>query len=321
MSPRLPKVLMTSVVRSTQKGESHGGVYIVDLATGRGEQVLDWNSANICWEGRGGDRGLRGIAFHGDDIYIAASDELFVLDRGFKVKRSFPNRYLRECHEIFLADGRIYLTSTQYDSILEFDIGRQRYTRGHVVEWVGRIVKGPDGQPLKAKALAYRLFDPESSVGPIFADTTHLNSVWVEGRTMYLCGVDIERVLMIDGPVMKPYGVVPFWTHNARPFRGGLLYNSTEKDTVCWTDLAGNVIRQWPVVRQPDDKLVHGDIPKDYARASFARGLCTTEDLVIVGSSPSTVTAYRLDSEEIAASVNLTMDVRNCVHGLALWPW
>lgn len=321
MTARLPNVLVTSVVRSTQKGESHGGVYIVDLEAGSSRQVLDWNDPDICWEGRGGDRGLRGIAFHGDDIYIAASDELFVFDRDFKVKRSFHNRYLRECHEIFLHEGKIYLTSTQYDSILEFDIARQRYTRGFVVEWIGKVVPGPDGQPRKTRAIAYRMFDPESSVGPIFADTTHLNSVWLEGGAMYVCGVELERVLRIEGPVLRPYGVVPVWTHNARPFRGGLLYNSTEKDTVCWTRLDGTPIRSWPVVRQPEEKLQHGDIPKDHARASFGRGLCTTDELVIAGSSPSTVTAYRLDREEVVASVNLSLDVRNCVHGLELWPW
>ncbi len=35
---RLPVVVASSVVRSTLKGESHGGVYMVDLETGAAEQ-------------------------------------------------------------------------------------------------------------------------------------------------------------------------------------------------------------------------------------------------------------------------------------------
>jgi len=65
------------VVRGSQQGESHGGVYLVDFASERAAQVLDWNTMSIDWQGRGWDRGLRGIAFDGEVVYIAASDELF----------------------------------------------------------------------------------------------------------------------------------------------------------------------------------------------------------------------------------------------------
>ena len=75
---RLPKLIATSVVRGSQQGESHGGVFTVDFEAQDGAQHVDWNAADIDWEGRGADRGLRGIAFDGDDIYIAATDELFV---------------------------------------------------------------------------------------------------------------------------------------------------------------------------------------------------------------------------------------------------
>jgi len=317
---RLPSVLVTSVVRSTQKGESHGGVYIVDLQSGRAEQVVDWDRPDIRWDGRGGDRGLRGAAVVGDEVYIAGADEVLVFDRAFTLRRTFRNRYLGECHEIFVDGPTLYLTSTPFDSILELDLPSGRFRRGHIIEWVGRIATGPDGQPQRRRSLGYRVFDPESAAGPEDAETTHINSVWVENGSVFACGVNIERLVVLDGSVLRPYGVVPLWTHNARPFRGGLLYNSTGSDSVCWTELDGRPRRHWPIVHQPADKLLNTDVPQDHARAAFARGLCTTGDLVIVGSSPSTVTAYRLDSDEIVASVNLSMDIRNCVHGLTLWP-
>ena len=34
MTAKLPRIVCSSVVRSVHQGESHGGVYLVDLATG-----------------------------------------------------------------------------------------------------------------------------------------------------------------------------------------------------------------------------------------------------------------------------------------------
>lgn len=90
----VPRLIAASVVRGSQQGERHGGVYTVDFAQQVGALRLDWNTAAIDWEGRGADRGSRGIAFDGDDTYIAASGELLVYDPDFSLLRSFRNRSL-----------------------------------------------------------------------------------------------------------------------------------------------------------------------------------------------------------------------------------
>jgi hypothetical protein len=71
------------------------------------------------------------------------------------------------------------------------------------------------------------------------------------------------------------------------------------------------------------DKLLHaGEDENGIARPGFARGLCVLSDTVVAGgSSPSTVSVYDLKSNERLLSVNLTMDVRNAIHGLAIWPY
>ncbi len=70
----IPPLIATSVVRGSEQGESHGGVYLVDPASQSVHQVLDWNTADIDWSGRGWDRGLRGIEIWNGEVYIAASD-------------------------------------------------------------------------------------------------------------------------------------------------------------------------------------------------------------------------------------------------------
>ena len=93
----------------------------------------------IDWQGRGWDRGLRGIAFDGETVYIAASDELFAYTPDFQLLGSWRNRYLKHCHEICRHERTLFLTSTGFDSILGFDLDAQSFSFGLQVAARGRI--------------------------------------------------------------------------------------------------------------------------------------------------------------------------------------
>mgnify|MGYP007118311764 CR=1 FL=1 len=84
----LTRLIASSVVRGIQQGESHGGVYLVDTQRNSFEQVIDWNTPDIDWQGRGWDRGLRGISFDGAQVFMAASNELFVYSPDFTLLAS-----------------------------------------------------------------------------------------------------------------------------------------------------------------------------------------------------------------------------------------
>ena len=189
-----PRVIVSSVIRSADQGQSHGGVYLVDMSTGDTEQVIDWNTSSIDWEGRGGDRGLRGIAFHADRIYLAASDEIFVYDRGFTQLGSLRNRYLRHCHEIFVSGHRMFVTSTGFDSVLEYDLTTERFTRGALLRY-GEVWKARRrmGRPRPT----FRVFDPETDDGPAPADTSHINNVFSDGTSVYCSGVNMGTLWQI----------------------------------------------------------------------------------------------------------------------------
>ena len=77
------------------------------------------------------------------------------------------------------------------------------------------------------------------------------------------------------------------------------------------------------VPHYPADKLLNREMDSSgIARQGFARGLAVISDsLVAGGSSPSTVSVYDLPRNECVLSVNLTMDVRNAIHGLEVWPY
>jgi hypothetical protein len=307
----LPKVIATSVIRSVSQGQSHGGICLVDLETSEISQVVDWNTTSINWEGRGLDRGLRGIAFFQGNAFIAASDEIFVFDRNFNIVKSFRNTYLKHCHEISIAGTNLFLTSTGFDSVLIFDLTQESFVRGYC---------------LRPSAMTGRLglavFDPEQPGGPLPADTIHINNVVYDETKLIVCGTGLQNLLYIADDKLIPGPPVPRGTHNAFLYHGMVLTNHTEADCIALFDLSGRMLRSVPVPHYAESDLLMANIPKDHARQAFGRGLCVTNEAVIIGgSSPSTITAYNLESEKIIKSVNLTMDVRNSIHGLEIWPF
>ena len=324
---KLPRVITTSVIRSARQGESHGGVYLVDLDSGDIEQVIDWNDRSINWEGRGGDRGLRGIAFHQDKIYLAASDEIFVYDRQFKLIESFTNKYLKRCHEINIANNLLYLTSTELNSVLEFDLTKRLFLRGYAItrdqtkkpNLFGRV------RAVASRRAKFRVtpFDPNGENGPTItlnSSDLHINNVSRTNESIMISGTRIEVLLALKGETLREYAPLPRGTHNASVYRDGVIYNDTASDRLVIADKDNRIKQSFTIPKYDLAKLSRTDVPGYHARQGFGRGLCLYgEDVVIGGSSPSTISAYSLASGERIKQVNISKDIRNCIHGLELW--
>ena len=299
------------MVRGSHQGESHGGVYLIDLEAREVRQPLDWNTANIDWQGRGWDRGLRGIAFDGETVYVAASDELFAYTPDFRPLGSWRNPYLRHCHEISVWERRLFLASTGFDAILGFDLDAK------VFSWGMQVVK----QQFRFLA---RGFNPCKDDGPLMLNKLHLNNVHCTRGGMYLSGMRTGGMLLFNGREVQMAVQLPAGTHNARPFRDGVLFNDTEASQLRYAGRGdGSEDRAMKVPDYPPEALLNRDTDQSgIARQGFARGLAVlTDGLVAGGSSPSTVSVYDLPRNERVLSVNLTMDVRNAIHGLEVWPY
>jgi hypothetical protein len=305
------KLVTTSVVRGSDQGESHGGIYLVDLDEKTVTRTVDWNTADIDWQGRGWDRGLRGIAFDGDTVFIAASDELFAYTPDFKLLASWRNRYLRHCHEIAVYKRTLYLTSTGFDSILGFDLDSRRF------QWAMHLAT----ENFRFRAVA---FDPAAENGPLMLNKLHLNNVFCNERGMYIGGLRTGGMLHFNGKTVHMSAELPPGSHNARPFRDGVLFNDSEADVLRYAGRGeGLEDRAMRVPKYDTSALSNaGADSSGIARQGFARGLCVLSDSVVAGgSSPSTVSIYDLARNERLLSVNLTMDIRNAIHGLEVWPY
>jgi hypothetical protein len=301
-------LIATSVVRGSQQGESHGGIYLLDTEQGRAAMAIDWNTAGIDWQGRGFDRGLRGIAFDGERVFIAASDELFVYSPEFELIASYRSPYLKHCHEIVCHQRRLYLTSTAFDSILGFDLDENQFCWGLHITAIGDEFRASP-------------FNPGGQHGPSTSNTLHLNNVYCNEKGMYISGLRTRGLLRFDGRKISIFVSLPDGAHNARPWRDGVLFNDTESNVV--RHVTPEMNRVFKVPHYPAEHLTNTEMDdSSIARQSFARGLCTiSNSLIASGSSPSTITLHDVDTMKTTLSVNLSLDIRNAIHGLEVWPY
>jgi len=304
------KLVATSVVRGSCQGESHGGIYIVDLEEERVYQPVDWNTTEIDWQGRGWDRGLRGIAFHNDRVFVVASDVLLECNPSFELVASHRNPYLKLCHEICVHEQHVFITSTAFDSILGFNLRKNAFDIA--------LMLRTDGENLSVGR-----YNPNSDQGPLPMDKLHINSIFCEKGGMYISGLRTKGLLLYNGKRIGVSATLPAGTHNARPFREGVLLNDTQSNTLRYATRTGKDDCAFNVPLYPQADLLKTEMDDSrITRQGFGRGLCAISDtLIAAGSSPSTITLYDLDQKKVVKTINISMDIRNTIHGLEVWPY
>jgi hypothetical protein len=303
-------LVATSVVRGSRQGESHGGIYIVNTENERVYQTVDWNTTEIDWLGRGGDRGLRGIAFHNERVFVVSGDELLEYTPNFDLVRSYRNSYLKHCHEICVHEHHLFITSTAFDTILAFNLEKNAFDRAFMVK--------TDGINLSLGA-----YNPDSDEGPLPMNKLHINNVFCVTGGMYISGLRSKGLLLYNGKRLGISTTLPTGTHNARPFRDGILFNDTEANKVRYATRSGKEDCAFGVPHYANAELPNVDaIDTSVARQGFGRGLCAISDTLIAGgSSPATIALYDLEQKKMQKAINFSKDIRNTIHTVAVWPY
>ena len=140
---------------------------------------------------------------------------------------------------------------------------------------------------------------------------------------MFISGLRTGGIFHVgDKGQLSRMAGLPEGVHNARPFRNGVLFNDTASDCVRYVGRDGTE-RSFAVPQYEPEELTHTELADNkIARQAFGRGLCVINDEVVAaGSSPSTITLYHLESGSEITRVNFTMDIRNAIHGLEVWPY
>ena len=147
--------------------------------------------------------------------------------------------------------------------------------------------------------------------------------VHVDSTGIYLSGLRTQALLHIDKNMeVSKVCSLPAGAHNACPYREGILFNDTEDDCLRYASRDGTSIAFKIVTYDESDIEFAGFDETNIARQGFGRGLCPIGDRFVAGgSSPSTISLYDFENNQKVGSVNLTMDIRNAIHGLEPWPY
>jgi hypothetical protein len=268
-------------VRGSTRGESHGGLFLIDPERRTTHRPVDWNLASIEWREFEGDRGLRGLAVDGDTLYVASSLELLAFSKDLRLRQSWRHPYLRNAQDLCIWQRTLFVAAAGSDCVLAFDLDQQKFL------WVMHVQR-------KEFQFIPNMLDPDNPEGPLVLDKLHLTN---SGGMLHFSG---QRLGMS--------AELPQGTHNARPFRSGVLFNDT----------SAGVVRYCGRADMAEDRAL---AVSSGSQEQGLRGLCVLPGNVIaVGSAPATVTLFDLRGNRQLFSVVLSKDPNHSIHSVAAWP-
>ena len=147
--------------------------------------------------------------------------------------------------------------------------------------------------------------------------------VHVDNSGIFLSGLHTDALLFLTSKnEIKIVCDLPSGTHNPQMWENGVVFNDTVNDCLRYVPSEGQEQAFKIITYEEKDIQFSGIDDSNIARQGFGRGLCAIgKQFVAGGSSPSTVTLYDLNAGMVVGSVNLTMDIRNAIHGLEVWPY
>lgn len=302
----MTRIICSSVIRSSQRGDSHGGMYVVDIDSGEFFQILDWDRPDINWEGRGGDRGIRSVRFYNDEMYAIAGNAILVFDREMKLIREFKLSCLFNTHECALDGDLLYVIANLYDAILVLNLKEQKWeTSWH---FQGGCHK----------------FDPfMSSQLPEAKDLYHLDSVTIQNGMMYYSGEHMTELMKVDlqtGEHAVHHTRIKR-SHNAQPYKGGVIYNVARKSTTIFRSYIGDILWEGFTPRYSKEDMIDRVQNEKVAVQGYTRGMCLIDNKIVVGSSPATINVFTMDSSNPIKSIRISKDIRNSICGIAKYEW
>lgn len=306
----MTKIICSSVIRASQRGDSHGGIYVVDIDTEAVEQILDWDRPDIDWEGRGGDRGIRSMQFYKDELYAIAGNAVMVFNRDMKLIREFTNSYLRHTHDCSLVGDLLYVIANKYDAILILDLKNQKWLESiHFQRCNGHAIE----------------FDPflRNSKCPNPDSLLHLDSISVNGSTLFYSGEGMLELmtLNLDTKEQKVCQENIPHTHNAQPYKDGTIYNIARKHKTIYKDSSDKEIWVGNTPLYKENEMVDKIQDEAIAIQGYTRGMCLIDDYIIVGSAPATINVFTLKNSKPLKSIRISKDVRNSICGISQYEW
>lgn len=276
-------IYATTVVRHAQPGDTHGGLFQLDFDAGEARCLFAWDDPDFDFQGRGGDRGLRGFVFKDGRFYVAAAGRILVLTPEGELEREIRHPLLGLLHDMMETPAGFVVVSTRYDSLLWFNIEADAFTCGLHLDTSGRMVS----------------FNPATQAPPA-NNVWHLNSV----DRRHVSGLRLPGAVTFDGEITP----TPYGTHNVKQTKHGLIYCDTAHDQLHVEGVDFPVPDAVPVICAGE------------ARSRFMRGLLRAENALYVGLSPARVYEFDLGTKTWGRSVVISENYRCAVQSIGYGP-
>ena len=306
----MTKLIATTVIHGAEAGEVHGCAYLVDLVNEEVFRKIRYDADDIEWFGQEGGRGLRGIAFEDDTLYIAASNVLLAYDKRFKLIESWRNPYLLNCHGICIYQRKLFLASSGNDCILAFDLDDRKF------DWAMQI----QTQQFQFKPLT---FDPQEADGPLPINKLHLSSVSCSEQGMHISGRNTGGLLHFNGETIQMSVELPKGAQDAHMFRHGVVFNDSHKGVIRYA--GSNDEKEDRAISVPfftaSDHSENDPHEVRSLKRGFARGLCILSAASVAGgSTPAGVSIYDLRDNKRLLTVNFTKNTREAINSIDTFP-
>jgi hypothetical protein len=332
------RLIATTVVRESIRGKQKTGfVYDIDWASRqvvRRFPVPEPRYPESDDNPRGGVRGGRGVAVTRHGIVVANYDTLYRYDDDWNVLDAFSHPLFVGIHETDWDGEHLWLSATGIDAVLKVTLNGEA-----AVAW------DPYGSSLATRVRLRKRPNPiDGSVdyrkreAPLI-DHFHINGVTRRGSSLVVnCGLVRTRSPL---PIRLASRVLSKLAGGQvlRRTRGGSLVVRVEGDGVIdvLAELADHDFATHNGQLLDDFRLVLNDSSVNSVRifeltsggkhrsvrvpGTWLRGLERIDRRrILVGTAPATIVLVDLDREAIEASVQLSSNPNEAIHGLALCP-
>jgi hypothetical protein len=327
-------VAVSSIGRGADVDHASGYLRVVDL--GRGAVTFKTPVPESRWRPedpnpRGGTRGARGVAVHGDRFVLGTHEDVTVLDTGWSLVRRFTHPILSSVHDVLADERGIWVSCTRGDSVALFDWD------GELADWWSL---GTDRRIAKSLNLhLVRPFDPDADYRDPRIDLQGWSTVGLNGLGRGDSGVLVSLGRVADRrkrvrlpfrkqPLPDPASfaivalppsarlretaasivlhrtdlVVDAPNHNAAEEGDLLLYNDSNRSSlVVWDKIAGREVHAVPIPGNPPFARGLAHLGRYRWLVGSQKPLALYEVDIAAGAIVATTDLYGADEETVYA--------------------
>jgi len=304
------KIICSTVVRAAKQGDMHGGLYVIDIDSGKVVHHAPYEMDFVNDNERGGERGLRGICVLPDRIIVSDSAGFIELDKNtYQIKRTHSDRdYFKSIHEICFSDGFLWVTSTAYDAVAKLDLDF------NVLDFWE--IKGNSLESSKELTGKVSISSEEKTSD----DNYHINSIFADNGKVLVAGLltplyDIETMQEVCAiPYLQAHGhKIHSFVHNFYKYEDMTIANLTSFNAL---GISKNNI-DFSIHKIPRSSHVTYHIDS-IAKNNWNRGLARKDNILLIGSSPARILVYDLETDEFIKEIKLEEDMKHAIHGLEI---